>query len=393
MEIDKSSSYTEIWYTQLGKTAYMNGSTIKYGYWPAPGGGTAVLNGDIASFYYEHKDWLGNARVSSAVHNHTVSSDQAYAPYGEIYDMFGSTSTEYEMFTGDLQDVLSGMYNTPNRELQGSQQGRWLSPDPAGAGWNQYAYVTNPLNSTDPSGLFCVWDDGSYDSGDDPKTGSASACGDAGGNWFEGAPPDWGLIADWSDQANLDFAERWSLPSSLTLVIQVNAQMDPSGPDANNGTKPNCLGPRIVKGIQGVINVGLGELKTAGAAGVGLLGVAGAPETGGLSLGATFAAGYGVVSSQGQVLSGVGQLYSAISGDFSTGGQIQQVGDIASGPITGVTTLVATGNPETAATFASFESAFTLGAGAVNSEGVSETIANGVDAALSLMGVNEVNCH
>jgi hypothetical protein len=114
--------------------------------------------------------------------------------------------------------------------------------------------------------------------------------------------------------------------------------------------------------------------------------------TGGVSLGATLAAGYGVVSSQGQVLSGVGQLYSAISGDFSTGGQIQQVGDIASGPITGVITLAATRNPETAATFASFESALTLGAGAVNSEGVSETIANGVDAALSLMGVNEVNC-
>jgi len=165
------------------------------------------------------------------------------------------------------------------------------------------------------------------------------------------------------------------------------------GRAANNGQKQNCVGARIVKGIQGAINVGLGELKTAGAAGVGLLGVAGAPETGGASLGATLAAGYGVVSSQGQVLSGVGQLYSAISGNFSTGGQIQQVGDIASGPITGVTTLVATGNLETAATFASFESAFTLGAGAVNSEGVSETIANGVDAALSLMGVSEVNCH
>lgn len=39
--------------------------------------------------------------------------------------------------------------------MQGSQQGRWLSPDPAGTGWNQYSYATNPLISVDPSGLAC----------------------------------------------------------------------------------------------------------------------------------------------------------------------------------------------------------------------------------------------
>jgi RHS repeat-associated protein len=57
------------------------------------------------------------------------------------------------MFTGDTQDLLAGIYDTPNRELQGSQQGRWLSPDPAGYGWNQYAYPTNPNSQTDPLGL------------------------------------------------------------------------------------------------------------------------------------------------------------------------------------------------------------------------------------------------
>jgi hypothetical protein len=43
------------------------------------------------------------------------------------------------------------MWDTPNREL--SYAGRWLSPDPAGSGWNQYAYVTNPNGNVDPSGL------------------------------------------------------------------------------------------------------------------------------------------------------------------------------------------------------------------------------------------------
>jgi len=56
------------------------------------------------------------------------------------------------MFTGDTQDILTGIFDTPNRELNASQ-GRWLSPDPAGAGWNQYAYPTNPNSFVDPSGL------------------------------------------------------------------------------------------------------------------------------------------------------------------------------------------------------------------------------------------------
>ena len=90
-------------------------------------------------------------------------------------------------------------------------QGRWISPDPAGTGavdptspqtWNRYAYVANsPLSFIDPTGLFCVWDDGSYDSAADLDTGNVSSCDSAGGNWFDGSPSDWGLNADWSDQA------------------------------------------------------------------------------------------------------------------------------------------------------------------------------------------------
>ena len=105
-----------------------------------------------------HKDWLGNARIVSTVPISgagSVTTDRAFAPYGEIYNIYGSTNQNYAMFTGDTQDVLSGMWDTPNRELQGSQQGRWLSPDPAGSGWNQYAYVTNPNSETDRTGLNC----------------------------------------------------------------------------------------------------------------------------------------------------------------------------------------------------------------------------------------------
>jgi RHS repeat-associated protein len=154
VEIDASAGNVEIWYTQLGKTAYMNGATYVYAYAPAPGGGS-LLNTASGNLYM-HKDWLGNARIVSSVPssgNGAVSTDRAYAPYGEIYDIFGSTAQNEAMFTGDTQDVLAGTYDTPNRELQGSQQGRWLSPDPSGAGWNQYAYAMNPNSFVDPSGL------------------------------------------------------------------------------------------------------------------------------------------------------------------------------------------------------------------------------------------------
>jgi RHS repeat-associated protein len=156
VEIDSGSTKTEIWYTQLGKTAYMNGSTYLYSYIPTPGGGAALNVGTTS--YYMHKDWLGNARIVSTVPstgNGSVTTDRAFAPYGEIYNIYGSTNQNYAMFTGDTQDVLSGMWDTPNRELQGSQQGRWLSPDPAGSGWNQYAYVTNPNSQIDQLGLYC----------------------------------------------------------------------------------------------------------------------------------------------------------------------------------------------------------------------------------------------
>jgi len=61
-----------------------------------------------------------------------------------------------ENFTGDTPDLgVANMFHTDNRELNTSE-GRWISPDPAGAGWNQYAYATNPNSSIDPSGLVTI---------------------------------------------------------------------------------------------------------------------------------------------------------------------------------------------------------------------------------------------
>ena len=153
VEIDSGATKTEILYTQLGKTGYLTGSTLNYAYWPTPGGGTLLQIGGV--FDYEHKDWLGSSRISSGVLSDNIVDDRAFSPYGELYATFGSTAQNQNIFTGDTQDVVSGTYDTPNREL--SIVGRWINPDPAGAGWNQYAYATNPNTFIDPTGMnLCV---------------------------------------------------------------------------------------------------------------------------------------------------------------------------------------------------------------------------------------------
>jgi RHS repeat-associated protein len=103
-----------------------------------------------------HADWLGSPRLVSGLSGHTAYLDQAYTPYGEIYSTFGTSQAYFNNFAGTTSNFYNGaVYDTPNREL--SFIGRWLSPDPAGAGWNQYAYSTNPNSFVDPSGLYsCI---------------------------------------------------------------------------------------------------------------------------------------------------------------------------------------------------------------------------------------------
>jgi hypothetical protein len=141
------------------------------------------------------------------------------------------------------------------------------------------------------------------------------------------------------------------------------------------------------------LNVAVGELKTVGYGTLAVAGVAGAPA-GGLSLLVAAAAGYGIVSAQGQVASGMGQLYTAFSGDFPGGQRIQQAGDIVAGPISGVPALVAT-NPATAQRAANIESFITVGSGLINSKTMTEAVQNIVDLSFNAIALssNESACH
>jgi RHS repeat-associated protein len=161
VEKNVAGTYTEILYSPLGKTAVMSGQTPIQAYFPLPAGATYFQSNSAGTNrHFWHKDGLGSARFASSVLNRASVYDRAFAPFGEVYGNFGTT-TNYN-FTGDTQDTISGIFDTPNRELH-PNQGRWISPDPSGIAavdftnpqtWNRYAYVANnPLGSTDPSGL------------------------------------------------------------------------------------------------------------------------------------------------------------------------------------------------------------------------------------------------
>jgi len=367
-------------YVTLGKFKLSAvGQSADYSETPLPGG--SVMSQGGGSTGYQLADWQGTIRAFYTIGGF-LSVSGAHAPFGEAYAY--NTPTYPFGFTGQLNDgqMNNTTYYFPERQYR-SSQGRWLSPDPAGLAaaeptnpqtWNRYAYaLNNPLSFKDPTGLECVWDDGSYDSNDDPQTGSAGSCSDAGGTWVDHSYFQQNNLADWSGDPNSDI---YNYAQNFTTTVTAT-------PCSVHAT----LGQRVTAGIQGTLNIGLGEVKTAVAGGVAIAGIAGAPETGGLSLAATAAAGYGVITSQGQVLSGMGQLYTAFSGNLPAGQGIQQAGDIIAGPLVGVPTLVATQNPATAQRAANYESFITAGTGFVNSKGFGEAVQGAVDLGLSAMGL------
>jgi RHS repeat-associated protein len=192
VEEDTGSTHIEIWQTQVGRVAFMEGSVEEYSLWPTPSGSASQTDSG-----YLHKDWLGSARLGSSISASTIVFDQAYAPYGDIYAKHGNPnfsccSGSETTFGDNTQDVATGIYNTPNREL--GNQGRWFSPDPAQSGWNPYAYATDPNSMIDPTGL--------------SDCGGREACGGPGGPGDPG--PGYDILGSDDGTGNDDLASSFT---------------------------------------------------------------------------------------------------------------------------------------------------------------------------------------
>jgi RHS repeat-associated protein len=176
--------------------------------------------------------------------------------------------------TGKERDAESGNDYFGAR-YYASSMGRWMSPDPILAAilsdrtstqfqsfiqqpqnWNLYAYVlNNPLIYTDPSGMECVWDDGSYDASDDKVTGSAKGCSGQGGHWVDPAmfeSVEGNQAGSWSDQKNSQVQFDWLTPSAtVSGSVSSLPQNGTFGPnDMGNMTKDQFISELQAQGFK-----------------------------------------------------------------------------------------------------------------------------------------------
>jgi RHS repeat-associated protein len=174
-----------------------------------------VGGSETASPNYRIVDHLGN-QVGTVGNTILLTNPMDYTPFGQVFE--GSTNDPY-MFTAKERDAESGNDYFGAR-YYASSMGRFMSPDPSQLVYadqtnpqslNLYSYVrNNPLINTDPSGLECVWDDGSYDSNDDPDTGSYDKCqgpNGAGGTWVDHSFFQNAGLPDWTPDATSPAAQ------------------------------------------------------------------------------------------------------------------------------------------------------------------------------------------
>jgi RHS repeat-associated protein len=166
----------------------------------------------VQLLHFNLSDPLGTKRIQISAAG-VVELSCSSLPYGEALSCNGTTqdATQHH-FTGKERDQESQLDYFGARYYS-STIGRMMSPDPSGLSYadptnpqslNLYSYVlNNPLKFTDPSGMACVWDDGSFDSEDDKQTGSSRQCSSAGGTWLDkGATGSLSGGQDWSNKSD-----------------------------------------------------------------------------------------------------------------------------------------------------------------------------------------------
>ena len=384
-EEDSTGSVTHVLYQPDGsRFATINNSSIQNYFMPMVNGMVEVFNAS-GNQYIRHADWQGSSRLATDGGGNAVYS-VAYAPYGETYVEKGSVD---RFFTGNTQDAVkgsTGLYDFLFRQ-NSAAQGRWLVPDPAGVAavditnpqtWNRYAYVgNNPLSNVDPLGLDCT------------VVGSGESCGDSGTPFISVTSTAGASL--WDFWGNLSYG---TLNPYRFMLLPLDGPGEGRGggrrpqpkpqPTKPVPTKGNCTAQRILSGIQGATNLAFAAQK--GLALPGAVAIAGAA---GGAPGAVVGI-YGTVSITGQAVAGVGQLYSAFTGNYGMAAKVTQYGNIMSGPASGFWTLASGGTAASAEQRAGIESIALAGAGAVNSflaQNLGGIIATTSDALNSWVGL------
>jgi RHS repeat-associated protein len=126
--------------------------------------------------YFNFADHLGTERVRANMSAPPPYETCTSLPFGDWLNCTGGDASPMH-FTGQERDSESGLDNFGAR-YDSSSLGRFMTPDPLGGSLadpqtlNKYAYVrNNPLNLTDPTGL--------YTCRDDPADGSSHCSSDA----------------------------------------------------------------------------------------------------------------------------------------------------------------------------------------------------------------------
>jgi RHS repeat-associated protein len=311
----------------------MGGQTLSYAYIPLPGGMTEYKPNN-STYRLWHKDWIGNARVIADLTG-TIQEGSAISPYGEIesQNSYGSLTNEFS-FTGDTQDLTAGLFDTPMRELNQSE-GRWISPDPAGASWNAYAYPTNPNTATDPTGAMQFYHTDCYCSGNGSGEDPGDFYDNSSTNFFEyGA-------GSANPSSNHQMASQPRASNDGTANGQSQAE---TAQNQSNATE------RIVMGIEGAANLFVAKEIAEVTAGLALA----TPESGPAIAATATAATLGTISTLSSAMTGTAQILGAITGKTEEANKAAE-GLAASTSVFGFITTVVTGDTKKGAAAASIE--------------------------------------
>lgn len=111
-----------------------------------------VVSDAVKRTRHYHLDHLGTTRLATDAMGMPIAAARHYWPYGDdaSTDLLGEWASEWAGYEEDA----NGLTHHLKARSYYKGWGRFLSPDPARAGWNLYAYANNnPIGFIDPSGL------------------------------------------------------------------------------------------------------------------------------------------------------------------------------------------------------------------------------------------------